>query len=197
LPRGEGDRLREDILAATEALLLETADESAVAMRAIADAVGVTPPSIYMHFADKDELILAVCARQFEKLDAYAANSLRGARDPLERLRRRGRAYIAFGVEHPAHYRILFMSKQRISWSDFDDDTMPGKRSFLQLVDDVQACIDAGRFRPVDAFVAATGIWAIVHGVTSLRIAMPGFPLVGEEVLTDFILDLVGRGMAP
>jgi AcrR family transcriptional regulator len=44
--RGEGDRLREEILAAAERLLLETGDESAVSIRAVADAVGVTPPSI-------------------------------------------------------------------------------------------------------------------------------------------------------
>src|SRR5205807_237758 len=41
--RGEGPRLREELLAATERLLAETGDEEAVSIRAIADAVGVTP----------------------------------------------------------------------------------------------------------------------------------------------------------
>ena len=60
--RGEGDKLREEILVAVSDLLDETNDESAVSIRAIADRVGVTPPSIYRHFEDK-EAMLARCAR--------------------------------------------------------------------------------------------------------------------------------------
>ena len=68
--RGEGEPLRDEILAAAERLIVETGNEDAVSIRAIADAVGVTPPSIYLHFPDKDPLILAVCERHFETFDA-------------------------------------------------------------------------------------------------------------------------------
>ena len=44
--RGEGARLREDILAAAEELLLSSGDAGSLSIRAIANAVGVTPPSI-------------------------------------------------------------------------------------------------------------------------------------------------------
>ena len=67
--RGDGERLRAEILAATERLLIQTGDQEAVSIRAIADAVGVTPPSIYLHFADKTELLFAVCEKHFEVLD--------------------------------------------------------------------------------------------------------------------------------
>jgi len=60
-PRGQGRKLREEILAAAERLLRETGDQEAVSIRAVADAVGVTPPSIYLHFADKTDLIFAIC----------------------------------------------------------------------------------------------------------------------------------------
>ncbi len=68
-PRGSGDQLRDEILDATTDLLLETGDAKAVSIRSVAQRVGVTPPSIYLHFADKDALLDAVCARYFEKLD--------------------------------------------------------------------------------------------------------------------------------
>ena len=55
--RGEGDRLRDEILAAVGALLDETKDEAAVSIRAIAERVGVSPPSIYRHFEDKEALL--------------------------------------------------------------------------------------------------------------------------------------------
>ena len=61
--------MREEILDATTELLLETGHAKAVSIRSVAQRVGVTPPSIYLHFADKDALLDAVCARYFEKLD--------------------------------------------------------------------------------------------------------------------------------
>ena len=68
-PRGSGEQLRDEILDATTDLLLETGHAKAVSIRSVAQRVGVTPPSIYLHFADKDALLDAVCARYFEKLD--------------------------------------------------------------------------------------------------------------------------------
>ena len=61
--------MRDEILDATTELLLETGQAKAVSIRSVAQRVGVTPPSIYLHFADKDALLDAVCARYFEKLD--------------------------------------------------------------------------------------------------------------------------------
>jgi AcrR family transcriptional regulator len=68
--RGLGDQLREEILDATIELLLQTGQAKAVSIRSVAQRVGVTSPSIYLHFAEKDALLDAVCARYFEKLDA-------------------------------------------------------------------------------------------------------------------------------
>src|SRR5205823_414405 len=109
--RGEGDRLRDQIIEAVERLLVQTGDEEAVTIRAVADAVGVTPPSVYLHFADKDEMLFAVCERLFAELDRITQEAASGSEDPLESLVLRGRAYIRFGVEHPEQYRILFMGK--------------------------------------------------------------------------------------
>ena len=83
-PRGSGEQLRDEILDATTDLLLETGHAKEVSIRSVAQRVGVTPPSIYLHFADKDALLDAVCARYFEKLDeemqAAAAGSAVGHR---------------------------------------------------------------------------------------------------------------------
>src|SRR4029450_13818852 len=84
--RGEGDTLRADLLAATERLMIETGSAEAVSIRAIADAVGVTPPSIYLHFPDKDSLILAVCERHFEAFDAVIEEAGRSTAGPVESL---------------------------------------------------------------------------------------------------------------
>jgi AcrR family transcriptional regulator len=193
--RGEGDTLRADLLAATERLMIETGSAEAVSIRAIADAVGVTPPSIYLHFPDKDSLILAVCERHFEAFDAVIEEAGRSTDDPVESLRRRGGAYVRFGLENPEPYRILFMTRNE-SAQQREIVVGAGARAFQHLVEAVQRCIDAGAFRPVDPVLAATGVWAAVHGVTSLLISLPGFPWPDTETLVDHVCTVQNFGLS-
>jgi AcrR family transcriptional regulator len=193
--RGEGETLRADLLAATERLMIETGRAEAVSIRAIADAVGVTPPSIYLHFPDKDSLILAVCERHFETFDSVIEAAGRSTEDPAESLRRRGQAYVRFGLENPEPYRILFMTRND-SAQQRNVVVGAGARAFQHLVDAVQRCIDAGAFRPVDPVLAATGVWAAVHGVTSLLISLPGFPWPDIETLVDHVCNIQNFGLS-
>jgi len=193
--RGEGETLRADLLAATERLMIETGRAEAVSIRAIADAVGVTPPSIYLHFPDKDSLILAVCERHFETFDSVIEAAGLSTDDPVESLRRRGQAYVRFGLENPEPYRILFMTRND-SAQQRNVVVGAGARAFQHLVDAVQRCIDAGAFRPVDPVLAATGVWAAVHGVTSLLISLPGFPWPDIETLVDHVCNIQNFGLS-
>src|SRR5262249_57078023 len=97
--RGEGELLRAEILDAAERLLVETGNEDSVSIRAISEAVGVTPPSIYLHFPDKEALLFAVCDRQFAIFQAALNAAARSSDDPGEALERRGEAARRFGVE--------------------------------------------------------------------------------------------------
>jgi AcrR family transcriptional regulator len=187
--------LRADLLAATERLMIETGRADAVSIRAIADAVGVTPPSIYLHFPDKEALILAVCERHFEVFDAVIEDAGRSTDDPVESLRRRGRAYVRFGLENPEPYRILFMTRTE-SAQRSDVVVGAGARAFQHLVDAVQRCIDGGAFRPVDPVLAATGVWTAVHGITTLPISMPDFPWPDVDTLVDHVTDIQIRGLS-
>jgi AcrR family transcriptional regulator len=181
--RGEGDRLRGEILAAAEALLVETADESAVSIRAIADRVGVTPPSIYRHFADKEALLQEVCREVFLRLDDTLEKAASAATDPLDELIRKGHAYVEFGLAHPESYRILFMihhdhGEEKAMPDTVDADDLPGSRAFMHLQDTVHRVIELGGPdgpKP-DEYIMTCSVWSGVHGITSLRISMPMFP---------------------
>lgn len=169
-----------------------------MSIRAIADAVGVSPPSIYLHFADKDDLIYSVCALQFGKLDVVVSETTAGVDDPLEKLRRRGQTYVRWGVAHPEHYRIMLMGKSHFSREDFEAGLLPGMRSFQALIENVVECAAAGLFAEDDPFRVATILWAAVHGMTSLLISVPGFPTFQDpETLVDQMLDTLARGLAP
>lgn len=167
-----------------------------MSIRAIADAVGVTPPSIYLHFSDKDELIFAVCQAQFVRLERAMERAVTDVDDPLQRLRLLGATYVRFGTRHPEHYRILLMSKGDFTREDFEAAAIPGVGAFTQVMRAVTECMEAGYFEEQDPFLVATGLWAVVHGITSLQISVHGFPLVGQRALLDHVLDTSLRGLA-
>jgi AcrR family transcriptional regulator len=185
--RGEGERLRDDILHAAEQLLLTTADADAVSIRAVAEAVGVTPPSIYLHFTDKTDLIFQVCQQHWERFNEHMRSAVDGIDDPTEWLLTIGRAYIRWGLDNPEHYRILFMSKpddvpQHVDRSDV---LMSGVLGDVLTV--LARAVDKGRLAG-DPTVIGYGAWAAAHGLTSLLISCPSMPWPDREQLTDRVL---------
>jgi AcrR family transcriptional regulator len=207
LPRGQGELLRPRILDAAEALLVAGADEHAVSMRAVAEAVGVTPPALYRHFADKDDLLLEVCERRFAELDALLERAAAAAdggdpadpvdpADPLAALRLRAEAYVRFGLAHPEHYRILFLKGPGGVERRAAERAGAGRRTFEHLVAAVQAALDSGQLRPGDATVLAISLWSALHGLTALLITVPSFPWPPVETLVATTVEVSLRGMA-
>ena len=184
--RGEGEALRDEIVEAAARLLGETGDEDAVSMRAVAAAAGVTPPSIYLHFPDKTALMFAVCEERFAALDRMSEEAAAAAADPLDELYRRGEAYIRFGLENPEHYRILFMGRDEPL--EYDEERLRQTACFGHLVEAVGRAMDTGAIASGDPMVVAIGLWASVHGITSLMIAKPNFPWPPLPALTSHIL---------
>jgi AcrR family transcriptional regulator len=193
--KGEGPRLRQEILAATERLLLETGSAEAVSIRAVADAVGVTAPSIYRHFPDKQSLIFEVCTRHFTALSDHIRRAVEGIDDPVEALAARGRAYVRFGVAHPEPYRIMFMTRPEVIPVDVQEQWFSSSTAFLDALQAVQACIDAKRLRPghTDAYRVCLGVWARVHGLTSIAVSKPFLGI--DDAFIDEYVDQSLRGI--
>lgn len=195
--RGEGQKLKEHILAAAEQLLLETGDEDAVSIRAVAKKVGVTPPSIYIHFPDKAELIFQVCDKLFRDLDERFEAAAAGVDDPLESLMLRGKTYVQFGLEHPEHYRIMFMNNPGSTPDRYKAGMGQGDGAFGHLVEAVQRCIDGGALPPQDPLNAAIALWVTAHGITSLLLAKPHFPWPDDrEALIEGLCRTAVTGLA-
>lgn len=197
LPKGEGRQLRAEILATTERMLLETGSVQAVSVRAVADAVGVTPPSIYRHFVDKADLIFQVCARHFTALEDHIRRACEGMDDPVDSLAALGKAYIEFGLANPEPYRIMFMTRPDVAPSQYQGPALAESAAFDHLMRCVQDCIDAGRLRPeyTDAYRLAIGLWARVHGLTSLRVSKPDLPWPDDPEFLDDYADMCLRGI--
>jgi AcrR family transcriptional regulator len=198
--RGEGERLRPEILAAAKALLSELGDADAVSVRAVAERVGVSTPSLYLHFADKAALLDAVCEDVFAELDRAMEDAAATTEDPFEGLRLRGMAYVRFAIENPEHYRLVMMRMpdQHASGSTpFGRDDIVAGTTYHQLTAAVQRCIDAGVFTSEqDPELIATTLWAAAHGAVSLVLAKPGIGGDDALALCDYVISASGLGIA-
>lgn len=191
-PRGQGAALRGQLLRAAMDLLAETGDEDAVSLRAVAQRVGVSVPSIYLHFADKQALLDAVCCEVFEQLHVRMRAAAAGAENPFEALRAQGNAYVHFALENREHYRIVMMKEHQ--QLDAPDGAI-ASGAFGHLVDTVRQCIQAGVFEgePVEI---ALGLWAAAHGVAALLVAKPYFPWPDLDQFIDRTICMAGMGLA-
>lgn len=181
-PRGSGEQLRDEILDATTELLLETGHAKAVSIRSVAQRVGVTPPSIYLHFADKDALLDAVCARYFEKLDEEMQRVAADQPSTVEVLRAQGLAYVRFALQTPELYRIATMGEGR---PGSDIDMTLNSSAFEHLRNSVELLISEGVFAPGDPTMAALQLLTAAHGVAALLISKPYLPWGDAEVFAD------------
>jgi AcrR family transcriptional regulator len=197
----EKQETRDKILDAARELFLKHGYD-AVSMRKIADAIAYTPAALYVHFKDKEALMREMCRRDYGEFSKAMA-SLASEPDPIKRIRGAGLAYITFGVRHPNHYRLMFMTKTANLELDEDDlrrKGNPDEDGYAFVRQAVQQAIAEGRFRPefTDPDLVAQLLWAGVHGVASLEITKGDdkwCPWRGHEQLAVAMGDILLRGL--
>ena len=183
--RGAGDQLRVDVVAAANSLWAATGEVDKVSVRAVADAVGVTTPSIYLHFGSKDTLLEAVAVEVLAALDSAMATALADHDDPVEALCGCAMAYVEFALEHPSQYRFAMMVRTRPSETL---DRIVGGSALKHFEAGVVACIHAGAFPCQDPRPAALGIWSAVHGIAALIIAKALPPWAESKIVANHAL---------
>jgi AcrR family transcriptional regulator len=192
-PRGEGTRLRQDILDATSEILETTGSEEAVTLRAIARAVGIAAPSIYAHFPDREAILDQLCSDGFAELRATLEAAIVPFSDPVDRLFAGCRAYLRYSAEHPRRYRALFdFPEVRTRQRPVDLASMAeGLAALNVLVEGIADCARAGRSASKDHFADAVAVWVALHGLaTLLADSSPSFPWPDQDEL---VTAIVGR----
>lgn len=188
--RGEGIRLRQELIAAASALLDQTGSEDALSMRAVAREAGVAPQSVYLHFADKSELLWVVYANRWDEIVAALDAAAAEAESPIDELRARCRAYCDYAQHHPGQFRGLVAAagQHPPEW----DREPPGQRAFDTLSASVRSAApptqtDQATLRTTVCLIAA------MNGLLQLHLNRPRFgwpPL--DELVDEAISKLVG-----
>jgi AcrR family transcriptional regulator len=191
--KGQGGERREEILEHAQRLFAAHGVQS-VSTRRLAEAVGISQPSLYAYFPSRSDLLDEVCARAFARLQATAEAAISDPGDPVETMIR---AYIRFGLEQPDAYRIAFMLEGLYDHAHKDDPEdspglAPGVDAFGML-----RRIMAARLGPShpDLETASQSLWASMHGLVSLLLAREGFPWIERQRLIDWHVAALMKGL--
>jgi AcrR family transcriptional regulator len=181
---------REQILTHSLRLFIEHGVQ-AVTTRKIAQAVGISQPSLYAHFRSRDEIATELSERAFAQLSdrMMIAAKVQGA--PYDRLYRMGQEYVAFGLEHSAAYRVAFMlERASIGIGDqaaIHKTGMNGFEILHNLFKEVRGRDDE------ETAALAQSTWASMHGLVALLLARSEFPWVKRQTLIHIHIDQVCR----
>jgi AcrR family transcriptional regulator len=186
--RGQGRQLREEIVEAATAMLDELADDEALSLRAVARAVSIAATSVYLHFPDRDTLVLAVLQGCHDTLIETGDQAAEAAEDPAAALRARILAQASWARAHPGLYKVMHESSVHRKLG------MPFKKVLVErTAAAVQACMDAGLAPVDDAPTVAIDLRTAVNGMLAQRINEPDLPWPPAEAQIDrFLTKLVG-----
>ena len=173
--RGEGTRLRSELIEAARRLLTTAAQESDVSIRAVTRAAGTAPQSFYLQFANLDELLHEVYTLEFGLLREAIVAAMDDAPGPVAALRALCRAYCDYAQQYPGRYRAMTGLRGR-AHDAWDPAQFPGMPTFAMAAGAVDAALAAAGRRVADPRAAAASLWAWLHGVVVLRADRPAFP---------------------
>ncbi len=186
--RGEGERLREEILIAALRLLDELGDDQALSLRAVAREVGIAATSVYIHFEDRDALVLAALEHWSRHLATAIDQAERQAPDPVAALRARLLTLSECVRERPGLYKVMHESTINRHTS------MAFKQELADRMEAaVQRCMDAGLAPADDPAAVTLDLRSAVQGAVSMRVNEPllEWPPLDEQV-DRFLVKIVG-----
>ncbi len=166
-----GCGLRRRILDSTRHLLVEDGYRN-LSMRRIARSIGYSATSIYLHFKDKDHLFHALIDEGMEQLyEALERAEAAHPSDPAARLEALCRAYVAFGLDNPEYYEIMFLLDTERMERYPAENYRRARRNLDLIAATLAAGARRGRFAVEDARVSASTAWAMLHGIVSVLLA--------------------------
>ena len=181
-PRGQGARLRGELVQAASRLLERDGLDAQLTLRAVAREAGVSAPSVYAHFPDLDALVIAVIEEHLRGLgQAVRRAAARAGTDAAAQVRAAASAYVRWGLAHPGPYTVVFNGRALRQLSTDQERAMTSDSGLMKAVTALLAALPEA---PDDVELAAVGLWTALHGVVSLRVSKPafGWPSVRRHV---------------
>ena len=167
--------------------------------------VGVVPNAAYRHFADRDELLAAVCTAAMRELAGRMAAGVARVRgkhgDPAAARRRLGaigKAYLEFAGEEPGLFATAFALPEQHAYAAAGEETGPDRMPLDQLRAALDELVDAGVLDQRRRNGIEYPIWSTVHGLAVLTGQGPlrELPDATRRHLEKLTLAFIGEGLA-
>lgn len=181
------EEARRAILDATEAILLEDGVEL-FSIRKLATRCGFTAPTIYHYFRDKDGLIDALLEERFSRLLQRVRRVALGP-DQVANMREHARAFLRFGRGNPAFYQLMMRGPR----AGEERTVRAAEQAREIMAGPLEALLAEGRLYTDDLEAARQSLWAVLHGVISLQIAIPSH--AWSKNVAEVALDAMLRGI--
>jgi AcrR family transcriptional regulator len=180
-----------DRLIAAAARLLDEGGPAAVTLREVGRLAGVSHNAPYKHFADKEDLLAAVAARELARPRRAAPA---GRRSPVEALSTMMHGYVDWAMRHPARFKLTFGS-----WSgDSAELAAAATAARAALVAAVAAAQASNDLPDGDPERLAALVLAATHGAVDLalsgHLAKAGKGNADPKDLVDDLLAYLSRG---
>jgi AcrR family transcriptional regulator len=176
--------LRQEILDAARDILSRDGYDG-LSMRKVARRINHSATAIYIYFRDRDDLVSCVCDELVAGLGRELEEVSARHRDPLVALRKGLRCYVDFGRRHPRLYQARFSGR-------LERDPGPALPWLRRMTAE---CVARKKIAKVDPHRAGCALWAGVHGLTSLIVAMPGFEWNTPDKTVDHLIAMMLDGL--
>lgn len=161
--------LRNEILQVSRKILLDEGFSN-ISMRKIAGKINVSATSIYLHFKNKDHLLHSIIEESISELNNTIKSISTSAIDPVQKIEKIARSYIAFGLDRPQEYEVIFMVRPeempRYPIEKFRD----ARKGYELLASVIREGIQQDLIDEQKALSTAYSMWAQLHGVVSVII---------------------------
>src|SRR6188472_3380933 len=165
-PRQHNDETRERLLRAASQIIRRGGTE-ALTVRGLAAEAGVTTRAIYSLFSGLPEVIAVLCDRSTDAMVRHH-QAVPVTDDPISELLPLALAYRAAAQEQADLYEMLYTPTAGSGRPAIEYPPQV-QRTIGRVQDTIRRAIHAGQLQSVNDHDLFQGLWAIVHGLTSLE----------------------------
>ena len=198
----EKQQRRNDIIDAAKHVFFKRG-LNATTMDQIAKRAELSKGTLYLYFKSKEELYVSLLEEGITLFSDLMEGAIEREHSPESRIRMLLRAFYAFYADYPQYYEIMFslqkgeLPREKIS----DEIYLPVQKQAVEAIKlmetEITAGIEAGCFKPVNAFDLTMIIWGMANGIFTTTGLLNDHDLgrAGEKDLLEAAADLIIDGL--
>jgi AcrR family transcriptional regulator len=188
----EKQELREVILKAASELFADQGYEG-FSLRQVAERIGYSPGTIYLHYQNKDDLLFGVADEGFRIFDQFLQQAADSTTHPGERVLAVGRAYVAFAMSYPGYYRLMFVNRPQFLTQKHADSHSSWIETFHLWRQVIETAMEAGMLRRGPLGPTSDALWGMLHGIVSFAHAMESFTPERTAATLSVAFEIIGE----